>query len=211
MKKLLVLAMGLIIAISGVFAQPKTSDKDLWKQAKRTAKELVKEGWKTNGSKSIEEYLFEHRIKLRENASNQELVSDVIGQTNVQTLNQAKRWAMINASTEYATSARQMVKGDITNELRAGIEDIKSVENFYAAYESVVATEIQGELKLSFCLYRENKEGRIECRLYYIINEDSASKARMRAMERAMQESEFARANAERISEFVRERVVIEK
>jgi hypothetical protein len=27
----------------------------------------------------------------------------------------------------------------------------------------------------------------------------------MRAMERAMQESEFARANAERISEFVRE------
>lgn len=210
MKKLLMLAMGLIIAISGALAQPNTSDKALWKQAKKRAKELVKEGWKTNGSKSIEGYLFEHLMKLEENESNQELISDVIGQTNVQTMNQAKRWAIINASTEYATSAIQMVKGKITSEITAGIEDVSSVDNFYAGYESCVVKEIQGELKLSFSLYREKKDGKIDCRIYYLINEDSASKARIRAMERAMQESEFARDNAERISEFVRERVVIE-
>lgn len=209
MKKLLVLAMGLIIAISGVIAQPKNTDKEIWKQAKRTAKELTKEGWKIDDSKPLDVCLYEHNKKRRD-SNDEQLISNVIGQTNVKTLNQAKRWAMINASTEYATSAIQMVKGRITSEISAGIEDVSSVDNFYAGYESCVVKEIQGELKLSFSLYREKKDGKIDCRIYYLINEDSASKARIRAMERAMQESEFARDNAERISEFVRERVVIE-
>lgn len=204
MKKLLVLAMGLIIAISGALAQPKTSDKDLWKQAKRTAKELTKEGWKIDDSKPLDVCLYEHNKKRRD-SNDQQLISNVIGQTNVKTLNQAQRWAIVNAATRYATEARMMVVGRVINEVGAGLEDVGSPDDFYSAYESRVATELQGELKPSISLYRENKEGKLEYKIFYLVNEDAASKARIRAMERAMQESEFARANAERISEFVRE------
>ena len=207
MKKLLMLAMGLIIAFSGAIAQPGNSDKVLWKQAKKKAKELTKEGWKLDGSKSLDVCLYDHYKKLQD-LDNQELISNVVGKTNIKTLNQAQRWAIVNATTRYATEARMTVVGKVTSEIGAGLEDVGSPEDFYAAYESRVATELQGQLKPSISLYR-TKGGRLEYKIFYLVNEDSASKARMRAMERAMQESEFARANAKRISEFVHEEVSV--
>jgi hypothetical protein len=207
MKKLLVLAMGLIIAFSGAIAQPGNSDKVLWKQAKKKAKELTREGWKLDGSKTLDVCLYDHYKKLQD-SDNQELISNVVGKTNIKTLNQAQRWAIVNAATRYATEARMTVVGKVTSEIGAGLEGVGSPEDFYAAYESRVATELQGQLKPSISLYR-TKDGRLEYKIFYLVNEDSASKARMRAMERAMQESEFARANAKRISEFVHEEVSV--
>ena len=196
-------AMALIVAIGGVLAQPKTTDKALWKQAQKKAKELKKEGWKIDGSKTMEAMLFDHYKKLTD-PNNQELVANVVGQTNVQTLNAAQRWAIVNAATSYATQARMYVAGRITSEVGGALADIGTPDDFYAAYESRVATELQGELKQSISLYREKKDGKLDYKIFYLVNEESASKARIRAMERAMLESEFARANAERISEFVR-------
>jgi hypothetical protein len=207
MKKLLMLAMGLIIAFSGAIAQPGNSDKVLWKQAKKKAKELTREGWKLDGSKTLDVCLYDHYKKLQD-SDNQELISNVVGKTNIKTLNQAQRWAIVNAATRYATEARMTVVGKVTSEIGAGLEGVGSPEDFYAAYESRVATELQGQLKPSISLYR-TKDGRLEYKIFYLVNEDSASKARMRAMERAMQESEFARANAKRISEFVHEEVSV--
>lgn len=199
--------MGLIIAFSGAIAQPSNSDKALWKQAKKKAKELTKEGWKLDGSKTLDVCLYDHYKKLQD-SDNQELISNVVGMTNIKTLNQAQRWAIVNATTRYATEARMTVVGKVTSEIGAGLEGVGSPEDFYAAYESRVATELQGQLKPSISLYR-TKGGRLEYKIFYLVNEDSASKARMRAMERAMQESEFARANAKRISEFVNEEVSV--
>ncbi len=197
-------AMAVIVAI-GALAQPKTSDKAIWKQAQKKAKELTKQGWKVDGSKTLDVMLFDHYKKLQDQ-NNQELIANVVGQTNIRTLNQAQRWAIVNAATSYATQAKMMVVGRVTSEVGgAAIQDLGSPDDFYAAYESRVATELQGELKQSISVYREKKDGGLEYKIFYLVNEESASKARMRAMERAIQESEFARANAERISDFVRE------
>lgn len=197
-------AMAVIVAI-GALAQPKTSDKAIWKQAQKKAKELTKQGWKVDGSKTLDVMLFDHYEKLQDQ-NNQELIANVVGQTNIRTLNQAQRWAIVNAATSYATQAKMMVVGRVTSEVGgAAIQDLGSPDDFYAAYESRVATELQGELKQSISVYREKKDGGLEYKIFYLVNEESASKARMRAMERAIQESEFARANAERISDFVRE------
>ncbi|MBQ2067504.1 MAG: hypothetical protein II457_01090 [Paludibacteraceae bacterium] len=204
MKKLMMVAMAVIVAI-GALAQPKTSDKAIWKQAQKKAKELTKQGWKVDGSKTLDVMLFDHYKKLQDQ-NNQELIANVVGQTNIRTLNQAQRWAIVNAATSYATQAKMMVVGRVTSEVGgAAIQDLGSPDDFYAAYESRVATELQGELKQSISVYREKKDGGLEYKIFYLVNEESASKARMRAMERAIQESEFARANAERISDFVRE------
>lgn len=189
-------------------AQPKSTDKALWKSAQKMAKTMTKEGWKIDGSRSLEEMIYNHYQKLTDE-NNQELIANIIGNTSVRTMNQAQQWAQINASTSYAKQAKMMVVGRITNETGAGIEGAPSVDNFYEGYESQVVTEIKGELKKSFAVYRE-KDGGFDYRVFYLINEASASQARIRAMQRAMMESEFARANAERISEFVRNGFTIE-
>ena len=208
MKKLFAMVLMGVMVVSTGMAQPKSSDKGLWKSAKKMAQTLTKEGWKIDGSRSLEDMLYFHYQKLNDE-NNQELIANVIGNTSVKTMNQAQQWAQINASTTYAKQAKMMVVGRITNETGAGIEGAPSVDNFYEGYESQVVTEIKGELKKSFAVYRE-KDGGFDYRVFYLINEASASQARIRAMQRAMMESEFARANAERISEFVRNGFTIE-
>lgn len=209
MKKLFILMILCLFAAGSTGAQPKDSDKSLWRSAKKKAKELASDGWKVDGSRTLEELLFRHYQKLS-NEENQELIGNVIGNTSVKTLNQGQQWAATNASISYAKQAKQMVAGRITAEVGAGAEQSPSVDGFYEGYESRVAKEISGELKKSFSLYKEKKDGGIDYKAFYIVNEEAASNARIRAMELSMKESDFARQNAEKISEFVRKGFQIE-
>ena len=79
------------------------------------------------------------------------------------------------------------------------------MDNFYSAYETLVSKKISGELKPSISVYRKNKKGYIEYRIYFLVNEAKASDCRIRAMKDALIESEAARMNAEQISKFVKE------
>ncbi len=202
MKKLLLLVMALFVASVAVVAQPKTSEKALWKQAKKQAKTMAKEGWKVDGSQPMENCLYNHLVKLSD-PNYQEVVATVSGSTTVKTVNQGKQWARNMANQSYAKDASTVVKGRITGESGAGIDGAPSVDNFYEAYEALVYKAIQGELKMSFGIYRETEDGKIEYIGYYIVNEDEASKARIHAMQNAMKESEFARKHAEEIGKFV--------
>ena len=189
------------VVLSAV-AQP-NSEKALWKTAKKTAKEMTAEGWRVDGSMPLESILFKHYQKLADE-NNQELIGNVVGNTSVVTLNQAQQWATNMACVSYAKSAGQNVRGRLASEVGAGVAGTPSADSFYEGYESTVEKEIRGELKKSFGIYMEKKDGGIDYKAYYIVNEENAHKARIRAMQMAMAESEFARANAERISEFVR-------
>lgn len=208
MKKIFSLTLLVMLVITNAVAQPKSSDKSLWKIAKKEAKALEKEGWKVDGSMPLENLLFNHYKKLNENS--QELIGNVIGVTSVKTMNQAQQWASTMVCVSYAKQAGQTVRGRLTDEVGAGIAGSPAADSFYEAYESKVEKEIQGELKKSFSLYKEKKDDGIDYKTYYVVNEDEAHKARMRAMQMAMEESEFARANAERISEFVNEAFDVE-
>lgn len=193
-----------ILAISTVSGQPKNSDKNLWKTAKKEAKALKADGWIVDGSMPMENLLFNHYKKLMDSA-NQELIGNVIGNTSVQTLNQGQQWARTMVCISYAKKAGQTVRGRVNAEVGAGVNGGPAADSFYEGYASKVEKEIDGEIKSSFALYREKKEGGFDYKAYYIINEEDAHKARLRAMQMAMKESEFARANADRISEFVNE------
>lgn len=194
-----------------MFAQPKNDDKNLWKTAKKIAKNLTADGWKITGSYTLEEAIYLHRQKIQENPKeNQELLGEVAGATNVKTLNQAQQWAANNATLFYGKSAKSQLKARSAGKVAAGVEGDASLDNFLDAYERFVSTEIGGQLRKSYILYREKREGGIDCRIVYIVNEAEASQARLRAMERARKEAEFAIEDAERISEFVREGVKVE-
>ena len=203
MKKMMFIAILAMFAFVNVSAQPNGSEKALWKIAKKTAGELKAEGWKVDGSMPMENLLFNHYQKLSD-SNNQELIGNVVGNTSVTTLNQGQQWAASMVCVSYAKSAGQTVRGRLMSEVGAGLKGAASADSFYEGYESKVEKEIKGELKRSFCLFRERRGG-FDYKAYYIINEENAHKARVRAMQMAMEESEFARANAERISKFVRE------
>jgi len=210
MKKYFIAAMALFIAVAGVMAKPDNADKKLWKSATKRAKTLKKEGWRSNGSKELDVLLYEHYVKLKDE-KNQELMVSIEGQTNVKTFNQAQRWAVVSAATLYAQQARSAIMGRVTQEIAGGLEGSAGADDFYAAYEAAVAKEINGELKPSVSIVREKKGGGFDYRIYYLVNEDEASNARLRAMQNAQKESDFARQNAEKISDFVREGFQIEE
>jgi hypothetical protein len=201
--------MLVVVFVTTAVAQPKENDKALWKNAQKQAKKLEKDGWVADGSLPLENLIYKHLKKLQDE-NNQELIANVVGSTNVKTLNQGQQWAATIASVSYAKQAGQVVRGRNAAEVGAGTEDMPSADSFYDAYESSVKKTINGELKKSYSVYREKANGTIDYKAVYVVNEENATKARIRAMQLAMQESEYARQNAEKISEFVREAFPIE-
>lgn len=204
MKKIVLLFVLTLCTMCFVSAQPKTSDRALWKKAKKFAKELTSDGWKIDSSENLADALFEHYLALRDD-NNKELIARVEGSVNVKTINAAKQWAYNNAVTTYAQTAATFVKGRIASELSGGLGGNPALDNFYAAYENLVSKEINGELTPSVSIYREDKKGNVEYRIYFLINEDKAVESRIRAMKNALIESEVARMNAEQITRFVQE------
>lgn len=203
MKKVLMVAMTLFVALSAVNAQPKNMDSEYWKMAKKKAKTEAKAGWLMEGSKTVEMALFEHYKKLSAEGC-YEMVGNVIGNTSVKTVNQGAQWAATNVAISYAKQAGMLVRGRINAAASAGVDD-PSIDRFIEGYEALVQKEIQGEISKSFGMYREKKNGGIDYKAYFVISEDVAKKARERAFEKLKQESEFAREQADEISKFVHE------
>ncbi len=52
---------------------------------------------------------------------------------------------------------------------------------------------------------KSNPDGTYEMQTFYIVNESAAAKARLRALEQARKETALAQANADKISDFVRQ------
>lgn len=173
------------------------------KQFKERKKEFSKDGWKLTGSaKTIDVALLEYYQKLNANEGNYEIVGEV---SACQSINVCKQAAFNNAVVQYANNASSYVKGRITSD--ANLDQTSGngeFDNFYAAYERAVGTEVKGVLQPSFSLVKEQKDGTKEYKVFYVIDESSASKARMRAMETAAKETQLAQEHANKISEFVR-------
>ncbi|MBQ1646860.1 MAG: hypothetical protein II047_00060, partial [Bacteroidales bacterium] len=70
---------------------------------------------------------------------------------------------------------------------------------------TLLQKEIRGELRPSYTLVRHNADGSYQVMSYFIVNEEAAMNARVKAMELAASESEAAQQIAVRISEFVKE------
>lgn len=193
-----------LLAFSNVSMGQSKMEKQLQKlrqkQAKEQVKKYTKEGWKVDGTtKSLEVALMEHYLKL-EDPNNRELVGSVSGCTS---RNVCQNQALNNAIVKYAQEAKSHVMGRVESEV-ANVDQTE-LDNFYSAYERLVASTIGGELEFSVSLYREDKDGSKEYDTFFIINEDQASKKRVKAMENAAKESATAQKFAGQISDFVKE------
>lgn len=209
-KILFILTLLIIPYFTEVQAQNKALNKALKKEFKTKKKEFKKDGWVVYGtSRSADVVLLKHFDKLSTLGDD---AVEVVGiASKFKSKNVGVQMAYNNAVVTYAQRAGSHIKGRIVSDISGDGTDAEGeFEHFYAAYEREVEKEIKGELEPSFTIIRDNGDGTYEMQSYFIVSESAASKARIRAYENAMKESQAAQKYATKISEFVNEGVPTE-
>ena len=210
MKKLLL--FGIIVSMSiGVFgvqaaAQSKALQKAMKKEYKLKMKEYEKGGWKIFGtSHTLDVALLAHYDNLTKDG-----VTEVMGTAVSSNKNIGKDKVLMSACVTYAQKIGSNIKGRIVEDMGSVVstEELAEFEHFYEAYENSIQAEIKGELRNSYSIYRpveiQGKEA-YEFQTYYIVDENEASRARIRAFQNAATESAEAQKYAEQVSEFINE------
>lgn len=183
MKKILVIVAAVFAAfvLSAPVADAQTKLQK--KEAKRAAKVLEKEGWKSDGgAHTIEYYLLQYYALEAENELVQGRSADVDGNTRV-----AADLAKQNAAQEYVrlnTSYFKGVGAETMGKMNgATIDDIENsaISQFEGA--------IDGKLSVSFLLFKETN-GKISCIAYCYINKAKAEELRKEAIENATDDAE---------------------
>lgn len=207
MKKLLLMLVAFCVAVPVTYSANKNKQLEnaLKKEYKQKKKEFNKEGWKLFGSsRSLDVALLSHYDKLQNLAEDGREVVGVA--TNVKSKNAGHQMAINNACITYGQQAGSQVKGRVISDLAAnGTDATGEFDHFYAAYERLVEKEIRGEMEESFTIIKEMSPGIYEFQTFFIVSESAASKARIRAMEDALKESEAAQKHAKTIANFVRQ------
>ena len=206
MKKLVpfLLMAAMLFSCPMLSAQSKAMEKARAKEYKAKMKEYKKEGWTLFGSsRSLDMALLNHYEKLNQGGDN---VREVVGiATRFKSKNVGHQMAVNSACLTYSQQAGSYVKGRVVSDMAGdGIDAEKEFEHFYAAYERLVEKEIKGEMRESYSVIRDNGDGTFEMQTFFIIDEDAATEARIRAYENAMRETEAAQKHAQNVADFVR-------
>lgn len=207
MKKVIAFLLALCVILPAAVAADnnKALRKAREKERKEVTKRYKKEGWKLFGSsRSLDVALLSHWAKLDKEGTD---AREVVGiSTRSKSKNVGYQMAINNACVAYAQQAGSQLKGRMVSDLAGdGIDTNAEFEHFYGAYERLVEKEIKGEMEQSYSVIRDNPDGTYEIETYFVISEDAATKARLRALQNAFKESEAVQKYADKVSQFVRE------
>lgn len=183
----------------------KKYQKALDKVYKTRYKELKKDGWKVSGtSLTLEVALMKHMRALKSDEKNRELVTTV---SMCKSLNVCKATALNNALVEYAQKAASYVRGRVVSDMfnNSSAEVPEEFDKLYAGFERLVSGEIKGEVEFDFAVEKDNAGGGKSYQAFFLVNEENASKARLRALQRAFEETKIAQEYANQVANFVRE------
>lgn len=205
MKKLLYAVLALAFLLPSAATAKKTALEKVREKAYKTKlKDYKKEGWKAMGSKPLDLCLLEHYDKLQQLGPDGHEVEGI--STKSKSINVGKQMAVNNAVITYGQEAGSTLQGRVVSDMAgSGVDTASEFENFIAAYERLVEKEIRGEMQPSYSIMKQNNDGTVEVRTYFIVEENSAQKARLRALEEAMKNSDMAADHADQIAKFVRE------
>jgi hypothetical protein len=178
--------------------------KAMAKVYKAKTKELKKQKWIVSGtSLTLDAAIMKHLRTLQANENSKELITNV---SMCKSLNVCRASALNSALIEYAQNAGSFVRGRVVSDMfnDASGDVPAEFDKFYAAYERLVSAEVKGELEFSLALEKDNGEGK-SYQAWYIIDEEKATKARLRAMQRAAEETRLAQVYANQVSAFVQD------
>ena len=207
MRKLLVILMAVLLAAPIETVSAQKMSKAIKKEYKTKMKQLKKEKWELYGSsRTLDVTLAKFYEALDANPNVREIMGNA---ARFKSKTVGHQSAINDACRTYAQQCGSIVKGRVDSDLASDGEDVNSeFDHFYAAYERLVEKEIQGELQEKFSIIREiDKEKGVsiyEMQTYFLVDEEAASKARIRAYEQAVKESEAAQKMATKIGDFVK-------
>lgn len=205
MRKLLVILLATLLVAPVEMASAQKMSKAIKKEYKTKMKQLKKEKWELYGSSRTLDVTL---AKYYQELDSKENVREIMGNAaKFKSKTVGHQSAINDACRTYAQQCGSIVKGRIDSDLASDGEDVNSeFDHFYAAFERLVEKEIQGELVEKFSLIREiDKDGPVyEMQTYFLVDEEAASKARIRAYEQAVKESEAAQKMATKIGDFVK-------
>jgi len=197
MKKILILAAALLVAAAPLGARSESASKSMKKEVKATARQIEADGFRMLELGDLRSRLQSYFEKVGEGCT--QIVGTAEGCIST---NLAKVTAINNAANEYATLCGGLVKGrivsDASNISGAQLDDI------VAAYERLVYKRMGGELIQWITLVREDNGG-YDVRSYCLIDIDAAHKARMHAMQTALEEASLAEEYGSMVSEWISE------
>ena len=212
MKKLVLMLMAVCMTFTFAQAQEltKAQAKAVKKEVSQKLKDYKKRGYEIFGSsRTLEAVLTKHYTTLEAKDGK---VVEITGFSQAKSRNLAAAAAQNSAANRYATSASQQVKGRVLADMASDVANQEAeFDKFYAAFEGKVQQEIKGELRQSFAVAKQNDDGTISVEAYYLVDDDAASHARINALKNSQNESAIAQKYAEKLSQFVNERVVPEQ
>ncbi len=207
MKRIIIVLLSAFIAFSGnivsAYAQnepavelTKKQMKQIKKTAKSIAKQHKKEKWTLLESSTLQDVVTE-LLTLKAKGC-QEIVGIVADKRDMVI---AKTGARNSAINEYAEYCKSLVEAKITTDL----QDLsgQEVNNLVAGYVRQVMTEIDGEIKPVFTLYKQDRNG-IDLKTYFVVDIDAAAKAREKALKTAAEEAKLAHKYGDEIARFAR-------
>lgn len=209
MKRIFSILFAALICISYSTVEASSYSKQLEKQRKKEykakIKKLTKEGWSIFGSShTLEVALLTHYDKLCVEGVHEQVGTSVSSMKNIGT---AK--LLQDASEKYATQMGQEVHGLTVTEHGSEMteEDLMEMDQFLQGFESKVQAEINGEMKPSYIIYRETKtpsgKAAYEFEGYFIVDQEAASKARIKAYKAMMAEQAAMHALSEKTQEWI--------
>ena len=209
MKKTIMLLMAICLTLTAVQAQELTKQqaKAVKKEVSKKMKEFKKGGYQIfASSRTLETMMTKHYTALEVGGDD---VTEVVGFSTAKSVNLAATAAQNSAANRYATTAGQQIKGRVLSDMASDVANQEAeFDKFYAAYEGKIQQEIRGELRPSFSVKCNNADGTISVQAFYLVNESAASRARIKAFELSKNESAAAQKYAQKVSDFVNERVV---
>lgn len=199
--------LAVFMMVPAAEAQNRALAKAQKKEYKQKMKEYKQDGWELYASsRSLEVALLSHYEKLNQLGEN---AYEVVGVApRFKSKNIGHQEAVNNACITYAQQAGSTLKGRIVSDMAGNSDDTSSeFDHFYGAYERLVEKEIKNEMRESYSIIRsvDKKNGEFEMQTFFIVDESAATRARIRAMENALKESEAAQKYANKVSQFVRE------
>lgn len=205
MKKTIMLLLAFLMMMPCAMAdRRKDLEKARNKQVKERLNKWKKDKWEIFGStNTLEVALRQHLLTMEESDG---LASEVSGVANgFKSKNLGRQACFNNACLTYAQLQGSDLQARMFEEGFLSMEDSAAeFEHFNAAYERAIQREIKGEMKESFSIIRQLPDGNYEMETFFIVNDQAASSARLRALENALKESELAQKHASRISDFVK-------
>lgn len=207
MKKIIIFLLAVFLVVPAAEAQSKALLKAQKKEYKQKMKEYKKGKWQLfASSRSLEVALLTHYEKLNSLGDN---AYEVVGVApRFKSKNIGHQEAVNNACITYAQQAGSTLKGRIVSDMASNGDDTAAeFDHFYGAYERLVEKEIKNEMRESYSIIRmiDKEKGEYEMQTFFIVDESAATRARIRAMENALKESEAAQKYAEKVSQFVQE------